>query len=311
MEMVAAVKMRKATEAVIRTRTYANLSWATVLNIANSVNAGKNLHPLLKKKNGKGPFREAIILMTSNRGLCGGFNSNIIEKAVSSIQKHSTKDKKFTENLTKGIKKEVDFIVIGKKGFTVKQRYGFNVVADFPRADVASKVTEVIPVATMVIKDFLEGKYDKVMVAYTDFVNVSKQVPRVKQLLPIDLGVEDDHLGIVGQSSRIGLNKDFVKEKEEKYLGDDKENKYVFKFEPNSTEVLNDLLPRLIEVQLFQALLESIASEHSSRMTSMHKATEAAGDLINELTLFYNKARQASITSEISEISAGVNALSS
>lgn len=310
MEMVAAVKMRKATDSVLRTRTYANLSWITVLNIAQSVNAGKNLHPLLIKKNGKGPFREAIILMSSNRGLCGGFNSNVIQKAISSTKKHGIKDKKITDNLTREVKKDVDFIVVGKKGLAVKKRYGFNVVADFPRTDVASKVTEVIPVASMVIKDFLEGKYDKVMVAYTDFISVSKQVPRVKQLLPIDLDVEEDHLGIVGQNSRIGLNKEFVKEKEEKYLGDEKENKYIFKFEPSTEEVLNDLLPRLIEVQLFQALLESIASEHSARMTSMHKATEAAEELIDELTLFYNKARQASITSEIAEISAGVNALS-
>ena len=309
MEMVSASKMRKATEAVLRTRTYANLSWTTVLNIANSIHAGKYLHPLLTKKNGNGPAREAIILMSSNRGLCGGFNSAIIQKAVESIKKHGTKEKKITKNLSEEVKKDVDFILVGKKGLAVRRRYGYNIIAEFEKADIASEVKEVIPLTKMVIDDFLSGKYDKVMVAYTDFINVTKQIPRVKQLLPIDLDAKDDHLGIVGQDPRVGLDKEFVKEKEDKYLHDEKQNSYVFKYEPSTAEVLDELLPRLIEIQLFQALLESNASEHSARMTAMHKATDAANDLVKELTLYYNKARQAGITAEISEISAGVNAL--
>jgi len=308
MEMVAAAKMRRATEAVLNTRTYANLSWTTVLNIANSINSGKNLHPLLEKKDAK-VSREAIILVTSNRGLCGGFNSAIIQKVVDSISKHGTEKTEVTKHLKKEIKKDVDFILIGKKGVSVKTRYGFKIIADFPKMDATPEVKDVIPVASMIIKDFLENKYDKVMVAYTDFVNAAKQIPRVKQLLPIDLSAKDNHLGIVGQDPRVGLDKDYIKEKEEKYLHDSKQNSYVFKFEPSAEEVLDELLPRLIEVQLYQALLESNASEHSARMASMHQATEAASDLIDELTLYYNKARQASITAEISEISAGVNAL--
>jgi F-type H+-transporting ATPase subunit gamma len=308
MEMVAAAKMRKATEAVLRTRTYANLSWTTVLNISNSVNAGKYLHPLLSER--KEIKKEAIVLISSNRGLCGGFNSAVIQKAVDSIEKYGVSEKQLTEKISKEVKKDVDFIVVGKKGFSIKKRYGHNVVADFEKEDTCYEVKEVLPIAKMVIDDFLSKKYDKVMVAYTDFISPGKQVPRVKQLLPIDLNAKNDHLGIVGDDPRIGVDKDFIQEKEDKYLHDEKKNTYVFKYEPSPEEVLDELLPRLIEIQLFQALLESNASEHSARMNAMHQANEAAEDLVKELTLYYNKARQASITAEISEISAGVNALS-
>jgi ATP synthase F1 gamma subunit len=146
------------------------------------------------------------------------------------------------------------------------------------------------------------------MVAYTDFASASKQIPRVKQLLPIDIDAEDEYLGVVGKSEKIGITKEYVKEKEDKYLRD-KKNVFVFTYEPSPEEVLNEMLPRLIEIQLFQALLESNASEHSARMVAMRQATDAASDLVDELTLFFNKARQASITSEIAEISAGANAL--
>ncbi len=292
MEMVAAAKMRRTTEAVLRTRSYANLSWTTVLNIAQSINAGKYLHPLLTEK--KNTKKVAIILFASNRGLCGGFNSAVISKARQSILRHSGQ--------------KTDFIVFGKKGLSVKSRYDYNVTAQFEKNDTAIEVKEVQPLSKMIIDDFLSSKYDKVLVAYTDFVNPANQVPRVKQILPIDLRAQDDHLGIVGKSNKIGLDKEFVQEKEDKYLkkGTDK---FVFTYEPNEEAVLNHMLPRLIEVQLFQALLESNASEHSARMSAMNKATDAANDLVEELTLFYNKARQASITAEIAEISAGANAL--
>jgi ATP synthase, F1 gamma subunit len=307
MEMVSAAKMRKTIEAVLKTRSYANLSWMTVLNIAGSVNAGKFLHPLLAAR--PEIKREAVILISSNRGLCGGFNSAVIAKAIASIKKHCTEEKKVTENLTCEVNKEVDFILLGKKGLSVKSRYNFNIVAEFIKEDVAYEAKEIVPIAKMIIADFLSGKYDKVMVAYTDFVSPSKQIPRVKQILPIDLEAKDHHLGIVGKDPHIGADAEFIKAKEEKYLHDAKQESYVFTYEPSAEEVLNEILPRLIEVQLFQALLESNASEHSARMASMHKATDAAKDLVSELTLYYNKARQAAITREISEISAGVSAM--
>jgi F-type H+-transporting ATPase subunit gamma len=292
MEMVAAAKMRKSVEAVLKTRTYANLAWVTILNIAGSSELGKNLHPLLNVRSDAKKI--AIVLISSNRGLCGSFNSNIINKAVGSIKKHGDI--------------ETDFVVIGKKGLAVNSRYKYNVSAEFSKVDYVSEIKEVMPIARLLINDFLNGKYDKIFVAYTDFVSAVKQVPRVKQILPVDINAEDEYLGVVGKNEKVGSDKAYIAEKESKYLRDNG-YKYIFKYEPSSEEVLNQMIPRLIEVQLFQALLESNASEHSVRMASMHQATEAANDLVKELTLFYNKARQAAITSEIAEISAGANAL--
>ncbi|MFH1255449.1 MAG: ATP synthase F1 subunit gamma [bacterium] len=298
MEMVAATKMRRAVEAVLKTRTYANLSWLTVLNLAAAAKENNIvLHRLLTPR--KEIKKVGIILITSNRGLCGGFNSAVINKVHESIKKyHSLGEKAMVE---------AEFVLIGKKGAAIHRR-GHEIVADFPKLDLVSEVKEIVPVAELIIGDYLSGKYDKVIVAYTDFISASKQIPRIKQILPIEIDKTDEYLGIVGQDSRIGLDKEFVAGKEKKYLQKGKFN-YEYAFEPSPEEVLNEMLPRLIEIQLYQALLEANASEHSARMAAMHQATQAAGDMVKELTLSYNKARQAGITAEIAEISAGANAL--
>ncbi len=296
MEMVAAAKMRKAVEAVLRTRTYANLSWETVLNLSRILNGKDELHPLLASRTKIKKI--CIILITSNRGLCGGFNTAIINKVHRSIELHHRKSKDIKE----------EFIIIGKRGMAVSKYFGYEIAAEFSKLDIIAEIKEVIPVAKLVIDKYLKKEYDKVMVAYTDFISHAKQEPRVKQLLPIDFKTKDEYLGIVGKDTRVGVDKDFIKEKEEKHLTSEK-YKYEYTFEPSPREVLDEMIPRLIEVQLFQALLESNASEHSARMSAMHKANEAAGELVKELTLFYNKARQAGITAEIAEISAGAEAL--
>ncbi len=293
MEMVAASKMRRAVNMVLATRPYANLSWNTVLNLSR-VN-GNNEHPLLE---GREKYRKILlVLFSSNRGLCGGYNVQVVNKAINSIKKHENGDK-ITEIMT-----------VGKKGAEMMARNGYNIVADFEKPDLATGVYEVRDLADMIIDNFLKGEHDKIMVAYTDFVSSLNQVPRVKQILPIDLNSQDEYLGIVGKDERVGMTKDFIKQKEEKYL---KSGKHFleYKFEPSAKEVLDEILPRLIEIQLYQALLEANASEHSARMINMRNATEAAGDMIEELTLYYNKARQASVTSEIAEISAGATAMS-
>lgn len=296
--MVAAAKMRRAIEVVLKTRTYANLSWQTVLNLSEaSSNGGGNgdLHPMLKKRDKI--KKVGIVLITSNRGLCAGFNSNLINKVHASVKKHMEPGKE-----------QPEFILVGKKGAVVKKYFGYGIAAKFPKADIVSEVKEVYPVSRLVIDDYSSGKYDKIMVAYTDFVSASKQIPRVKQLLPVDINIQDEYLGIVGEDTRVGLDKEFVDEKKKKYL---KSEKYTldYTFEPSPREVLDEMIPRLVEVQLLQALLESNASEHSARMAAMHQATDAANDMVRELTLSYNKARQASITAEIAEISAGANSL--
>lgn len=287
MEMVAAAKMRKAIEAVLKTRTYTNLSWETVLRLAKMAENNSEIsHPLLAPR--PEIKKVAIILITSNRGMCGAYNAAIINKAKESIKKHAT---------------QTDFILVGRKGMSIYNQ-DYNVVAEFEKSDLLSDYKEIFPIINLVINDYLAGKYDRILVAYTDFINPAKQIPRVKQLLPLDIHSKDDYLGIVGQDPKVGVTADLIDAKTEKHLdGSD------YTFEPSASEVLDLMIPRLLEVQLLQAFLEANASEHSSRMTAMHQATEAASDMVSELTLFYNKARQASITSEIAEISAGANAL--
>ncbi len=291
MEMVAAAKMRKAIEAALKTRTYANLSWETVLHLSNKA-AGhqETIHPLLLPRTEI--KKVAIILITSNRGMCGGYNSLIINKAKESIKKY---------------KLDTDFILVGAKGSIIRHQ-GYNISADFEKSDLITDSREIHPIVKMALNDYKTHRYDKILVAYTDFVNALRQVPRVKQLLPIALDSEADYLGIIGKDANLGLTPAEAIARDSQHLSKE-EFVYEYIFEPSPREVLDKIIPRLIEVQLYQAFLESNASEHSARMSAMRQATEAADDMISELTLFYNKARQAGITAEIAEISAGANAL--
>jgi len=291
MQMVAASKMRKAVSSVIATRDYSNLAWATILHLAE--NTDPNLHPLLKKV--EKAEKVAVILVSSNRGLCGGFNLQVVNKVISSIKKHEVNVK------------ETEIFTLGTKGRDIIKSFGYKIIADFQKQDVTLQVADVSPVTTLLIKEFTEKKYDKVFVAFTDFVSTLKQTPRVKQLLPIDT-TPDEYLGVVGKSSGIETKKEFIEEKKEKYLKKE-DFQYEYVFEPSPDEVLREMLPRLIEMQVYQAVLESEASEHSARMLAMKNATDAASDMIDDLGLTYNQARQASITQEIAEISSGAAAL--
>jgi F-type H+-transporting ATPase subunit gamma len=282
MEMVAAAKMRKAIEAVLATREYANLTWNTVINISRNAKSENDSHPLLLTR--KEIKNVLFVLVSSNRGLCGGFNSNVINEVNSYAKK----------NFNNG--ENIDVLSLGKKGISIRSRYGFNVVSQFDKPDTAPQVEDVRPIAKIVTDDYLAGKYDKVILVYTDFISGTVQEARAKQILPVDVKAEEDHLGKV--------------EGKENENNGTKILESVFTFEPSVEGVLDEMIPRLLEVQLYQALLESNSSEHSARMMAMHQATDAATDMIAELTLSYNKARQASITNEISEIVAGANALS-
>ena len=145
--------------------------------------------------------------------------------------------------------------------------------------------------------------------AYTDFVSGIKQVPRIKQLLPIEINKRDKFLGALGEDSRLGLDEEFARKKEEKYLKDERGYQYEYKFEPNAKQILDEMLPRLIEIQIYQAMVEANASEHSARMLAMKNATDAAAYIIYDLSLAYNKARLAGSTRYIMQTTAGVNAM--
>jgi len=293
MEMVSAAKMRKAVASVLATRDYSNLAWATIMHLAEKTDAQKN--PLLEKRNGNRKSRVGLILISTNRGLCGAFNMQLVQKAMSSIKKHKSN----VEN--------TDIITFGTQGRDIIKSMGYNVIADFEKQDITLSTTDVSAIAKIAIEKFVDKTFDKVFIVFTDFVTSMNQEPRVKQILPIE-AEPDEHIGVVGKSEKIGATKEFIKEKQEKYLkkGD---FAYEYVFEPSPEVVLQQMLPRLIEMQIYQAVLESEASEHSARMIAMKNATDAAKDMIDDLTLSYNRARQASITQEIAEISAGAAAL--
>lgn len=279
MELVSAAKMRKAVAKVLATRTYADLTWQTVLHLVKKIDTSR--HPFFQEA--KDVKKIGVILISTNRGLCGSFNIQLVNKVVNSIKLHHP-DTRVT-----------DIITFGRKGRDEARRYGLNIMADFTKEDITESSEKIRSIAYLITQEFLAKKYDKIFVAYTDFMSSLKQVPHVKQLLPI-VPTIDERLG------HIIHEKNKVEEINVSSFSD-------FLFEPNTRQVLDAFLPRLIEVQIYQAVLESEASEHSARMFAMRNATDAAGEMIDDLSLVYNQARQAGITAEIAEIAAGSAAL--
>lgn len=296
MEMVAAAKMRKAVEAALNTRTYATLAWDLLVNLSKTQ---KEAQPLLETR----PVKKLlVILVTSNRGLCGSFNSNIIKKTAAqladpiNISRHRIGGKKIEPSS----KIEVDVIGVGKKGARFAKKMGYNLIASYSEISDTPKLEDSLPISKMAIDEFKNKNYDKIVVAYTDYKSTILQMAKLRQVLPVsefDLEKMIDELGGKGGS---GMGKGESGKTDE--LSD-----YVF--EPSKDEVLKIILPRLVETQVFQAMLESSASEHSARMMAMRNASDAAGDMIKDLTLTFNKARQAGITQEIAEIASGAAAL--
>lgn len=276
MELVAASKMRKAQLATLATRSYADRAWAFIADLASKTDP--SLHPLLAHK--PEIKKVCLVLITSDRGLCGGFNAQMIKKAAEFIKRQTSDDR------------EVELITIGKKGRDFAARHKFKIAADFVNLSSVTKLVEIKAVNKIILDDFMTGKYDEIYLAYTDFISTITQKPKLVRLLPFSRE-RDVELGKVG------------KEKETEVI----EHDYEFLFEPSPRQVLEHLLPRMVETQVYQAILESNASEHSARMVAMKNASDAAGDMIFDLTLSYNQARQAAITREIAEISGGKAAL--
>ncbi len=263
MEMIAASKMRRAQLATLASRPYAEKAWQVLTFVASQPGSSKTLHPLLEKR--ENVKNVALILMTSDRGLCGAFNVNIIRKALDFISDQ---------------KRPTRLITIGKRGREFAVRYGKEVTAEFTGMSEKPTVSQVGPVSTVAIEEFVSGRVDEVYLAYTDFVNVLNQHPTIKRLLPIEPALE--------KGGGAGA---------------------VYIYEPDPESLLDAILPRFTELQIYQALLESVASEHSSRMVAMRNATDNAHDLIDGLTLAMNKARQTSITKEMLDIAGGAEAL--
>ena len=262
MELVSAAKMRKAQAAAVASRPYATMSVELLSQLAGKTDL--SAHPLIMRAVPVGKKiaidKTLIILISSDRGLAGAFNSNVIAKAMGIAKEEGAS--------------KVDFITVGRKGSDAVSRLGYNIVATFPGKDKSINLLDAKPVVQIAVADYLNYKYDKVFVVYTNFISTLVQKANILQLLPFERGK--------GEGGRV---EDFL-------------------FEPSADDVLDTLITRTIEFAVFQSLVEVAASEHSARMVAMRNANEAAGDLIQDLSLTYNQARQAGITRELSEISA-------
>ncbi len=269
MELVSVSKMKRSVNAVLASRPYAEHCKFVLRELSRRVDA--SLHPLFLKPEVVGQV--LIIVVSADRGLCGNFNNAVLEKT-----------EEFVRSLDKTT--SISFISVGKKIEEAVARKKWNLTASFINLSIAPTASDILPIANIAKSGFLEGKFDHVFLIYTDFISTVKQRAMVQQLLPV---TDTPGLGEVNNE----------------YLLYNNNRNFEFLFEPKRGAVLDFIIPRLIEVKLYQAVLESVASEHSARMLAMKNASEAASDIVSDLTLSFNQLRQATITSEIAEISAG------
>ena len=276
MQMVAASRMRRAQEQTLASRPYAAKAWEVLTHLASQRGDTEQLHPLLTHRDEIKKI--AIILITADKGLAGAYNSNMIRATTRFMSEHN--------------QQEANLITVGRKGRDFMVRYGRNVVAEFTDLPARPTTLDIGPIARLAVDGFLMGEYDEVYLAYTQFVNTLQQNPTIDLLLPIHAGhvegkVTGQHLS---QEDMIPGPAEYV-------------------YEPDPTTLLDTILPRFTELQVYQAVLEALASEHSARMVAMRNATENAKELISDLTLTYNKVRQDAITKEMLDIAGGAEAL--
>lgn len=273
MKMVSAAKLRKAQDAITQLRPYADKLYEILQHLAENLDA--ELENIYAQK--REPKNILIILICSNRGLCGAFNANVVKKG---IELANTKYKEQLEN------ENVHFVVVGKKAYDLLKARQYEPVG--AANDLYNDLTfdNVAATAEGLMESFVDGTYDSIELIYNSFRNAANQDLTVKQFLPIT--VEE-------------RQKDEA-EKQKRYYSN-------YLFEPDKKYIVDVLIPKSLKIQFFKALLESYASEHGARMTSMHKATDNATELLKNLKIDYNKARQSSITNEILEIVAGAEAL--
>ena len=263
MKMVSAAKLKKAQDAIIQLRPYSN----KLTEIMSSVSSASEDSSQNKYSEVREVSKILLVPITSNRGLCGGFNASIIKKTIE-IEKELNS------------KSELTILSIGKKSseFFKKNKYNVHSTHDDVFQDV--NYEDVSKIAELILNDFANEKFDKVILVYNQFKNAATQIVMQEDFLPLNKTQSENSQEAV----------DYI-------------------YEPGKDEILNELIPKSLKTQLFKAILDSNASEHGARMTAMHKATDNATELKNELTLSYNKARQAAITGEILEIVGGAEAL--
>jgi len=267
MKMVAAAKLRRAQESAEKGRPYSEKMNNIILNLSNGISDKENAPKLLS---GTGNDKVHLcVVMTSDRGLCGGFNSNIIKKAKSFFSKISDEGK------------DLKIITVGSKGNDqLKRVYGEKIIENISfKESKNANYFDADKVGKVVIEKFEAGEFDVCTIFYNQFKNVITQIPQVQQIVPLDNDKEEN-------------------------ISDES-----YEFEPDEDEILSNLLPKNISTQIFKAMLENSASEQGSRMSAMDNATRNAGEMVDKLTIEYNRSRQAAITKELIEIISGAESL--
>ena len=267
MKMVSAAKLKKAHDDVANIHPYVEKLSHIIYDLVNS--STEEIRTELTSH--REPDRVLIVAVSSNRGLCGAFNSNVAKKVDEVIKEKFSAQKK---------NNSLSIIAIGKQGEKLLRHYGYKVEKNYNDFYDHASFLAAAEITESFIDDFINKKYDRVVVVYNEFVNAVTQVIRAEQLLPLEMPVN----------------------KEEVHY-------YDYIFEPDISSIIRIVIPQALKTLFYKMLLDSIASEHGARMTSMHKATDNATDLINDLELEYNKARQGAITKEILEIVSGAEAL--
>lgn len=270
LQAVSASKVRKAVQAMMQTRPYATKAWQVLTHIASQPGRA-NLHPLLTPRS---EFRnDLVLLITGDRGLAGAYNTNIVRFAL----------QKFDNSPV-----PTSYITVGRKGRDMLLRRRKSVMAEFSNLPAAPSFGDVSAIGRLAVDEFLAGHVDRVFLVYTDYHNMVKQTPTLKQLLPLELDSGEGR--VVAFDAAKGAVATYI-------------------YEPGETEILDTIVPRFTALQVYQAIMESLASEHAARMVAMKNATDSATDLAGALQLEYNKARQQGITSEILDIVGGAEAL--
>ncbi|STX52911.1 H+-transporting ATP synthase chain gamma [Legionella busanensis] len=265
MEMVAASKMRKTQDRMRASKPYATKIYDVVKHIARANSEYR--HPFMTAREIK---RVGLIVVTSDRGLVGGLNANLLRETVRIMRQWQNENK------------EVDLCVIGRKGQAFFKRVGGNIIASADHLGDKPGVKDLIGIVKVMLDAFYDGQIDALHIVYNEFINTMTQKPLIKQLLPLPVAEED--------SQNLGHYWDYI-------------------YEPDAKELLDALLERYIELQAYQAVVENIACEQAAKMIAMKSATDNAGELIKQFQLAYNKARQAAITQELAEIVGGASAL--
>ena len=271
LQAVSASKVRKSMQAMYDTRPYASKAWQVLTHIA--AQPGRDtLHPLLTQR---ADIKNVLVVMISgDRGLAGAYNTNIV---------------RFTLQHFNDYQVPVSYITVGRKGREMLLRRRKNILAEFSNLPAAPTFVDVSAIGRLAVDEFLEGHYDEVFLVYSDFINLVRQEPALKKLLPLEV---ETGTGRVEDYTRV-----------EKKLA----ASYIY--EPGQTQILDEVVPRFSSLQVYQAIMESLASEHAARMVAMKNATDSATALGDALQLEYNQVRQQSITSEMLDIAGGAEAL--